>query len=112
LPLHGFAFSDNSAAPEWWYIAVLLGSIAFGIAALTAYPTATSPGAIFFGIALCASFVVPVGLVEAVTGIAVGMNGLAEFVGGAWSGGNAIASKRPALPLGLQIMLKIVPLVQ
>ena len=59
--------------------------------ALLRYETYTSPAVVLFGIAMAVVFVVPLGLINAVTGIQVTMNVLAELIGGAISPGNALA---------------------
>jgi predicted membrane protein len=46
---------------------------------------------VFYGIALCLAFVIPVGIIKAITGIEVTLNVLAEFIGGSWAAGNALA---------------------
>jgi hypothetical protein len=44
-----------------------------------------------YGIILALIFVVPVGIIKAMTGIEVTLNVLAEFIGGMWVEGNALA---------------------
>ncbi|KAH7327313.1 OPT oligopeptide transporter protein-domain-containing protein [Rhexocercosporidium sp. MPI-PUGE-AT-0058] len=46
-----------------------------------------------YGIALCLVFVIPIGLITAMTGIEVTPNVLAEFIGGTWVARNALAMK-------------------
>jgi hypothetical protein len=46
---------------------------------------------VFYGIALCLAFVIPIGIIKAITGIEVTLNVLAEFIGGSWVAGNALA---------------------
>lgn len=46
-----------------------------------AYPTYTTLGVIPFGVALTMIFVIPVGIVKAMTGVEVSLNVLAEFIG-------------------------------
>jgi len=70
---------------------VLVIAIAFGIGGIAGYQTYTSPGVVFYGIALCLLFLVPVGIVKAMTGIEVTLNVIAEFIGGSWVAGNALA---------------------
>jgi hypothetical protein len=70
---------------------LLAVSIACGIAGLACFDTYTTPGVIFFGIALCAVFVVPIGIVAAITGMEVTLNVLAEFIGGSLGQGNALS---------------------
>lgn len=78
-------------APEWWYLLTLVIAIAFGCAGIAGWQTYTSVGVVFFGIALCLIFVIPVGIIKAITGIEVTLNVLAEFIGGSWVAGNALA---------------------
>ncbi|KAK7420741.1 hypothetical protein QQX98_002543 [Neonectria punicea] len=77
--------------PEWWYLILNLVGIALGIASVTGWPTHTSVGTVFFGIALAILFIIPTGIIFATTGIEVEFNVLAEFIGGAWQPGNALA---------------------
>lgn len=77
--------------PEWWYTIVTVVAIAFGCAGIAAWETYTSPGVVFYGLALCAIFVIPVGIIKAMTGIEVTLNVLAEFIGGSFAEGNALS---------------------
>lgn len=79
------------AVPEWWYFICLLVAIAFSIAGIANWETYTSPAVVFYGLVLCLVFVVPVGIVKAMTGLEVTLNVLAEFIGGSWVEGNALA---------------------
>ncbi|OCF35911.1 OPT family small oligopeptide transporter [Kwoniella heveanensis BCC8398] len=77
--------------PEWWYLVVLLAAMGFGMAGIGAWQTYTNPAVVLFGIAMALVFIIPVGLVTAITGLQVTMNVLAELIGGAWTPGNALA---------------------
>ncbi|KAI1764832.1 OPT-domain-containing protein [Hypoxylon sp. FL1150] len=89
--VHNRLMAKYPEVPEWWYTVVLAIAIAFGCAGIAHWETNTSPGVVFYGLALCALFVVPVGIVKAITGIEVTLNVLAEFIGGSWVAGNALA---------------------
>ncbi|KAK1760196.1 OPT oligopeptide transporter protein-domain-containing protein [Echria macrotheca] len=89
--IHNRLMSKYAEAPEWWYMVLLAVSIACGIAGLACFDTYTTPGVIFFGIALCAVFVVPIGIVAAITGMEVTLNVLAEFIGGSLGQGNSLS---------------------
>lgn len=53
-----------------------------------------------YGVALALIFVVPVGIIKAMTGIEVTLNVLAEFIGGIWVQGNAVCHLgAPKFPL-------------
>ncbi|CAJ2510592.1 Uu.00g062170.m01.CDS01 [Anthostomella pinea] len=77
---HNRLMASYREVPEWWYTIVLpLGT-----------HTPRQPS-YFYGLALCALFVIPVGIIKAMTGVEVTLNVLAEFIGGSWVEGNALA---------------------
>jgi OPT family small oligopeptide transporter len=88
--VHNRLMSRYTEVPEWWYLLVLLASIACALGGILGWPTYTSPGVVFYGIALCLVFIVPIGIINAITGMEITLNVLAEFIGGAWNQGNAL----------------------
>ncbi|KAM3445898.1 hypothetical protein NHJ13734_000075 [Beauveria thailandica] len=91
LDVHNRLMKSYKEVPEWWYGICLILAVAVGVAGIVHYPTHTSPGTIFFGIALTLIFIVPTGIIYAMTGVQVSLNVLAEFIGGSWVEGNALA---------------------
>jgi OPT family small oligopeptide transporter len=91
IDVHNRLMKSYKEVPEWWYMITLVISIAIGMVGIAAYPTNTSPFVVFYGIALCLLFVIPIGIIAAMTGVQVTLNVLAEFIGGVWVEGNAIA---------------------
>ncbi|CAK7229617.1 hypothetical protein SBRCBS47491_007311 [Sporothrix bragantina] len=89
--VHNRLISVYPEVSEFWYMCVLAAAVAFGLAGIAGWQTYTTPGVVFYGILLCLVFVIPVGIVRAMTGVEVTLNVLAEFIGGAWSNGNALA---------------------
>ena len=77
--------------PEWVYLIVLLVFAAIGMIGVGIYPTGTSPVVLVFGLIVTLITLLPVGVVQAVTGIPVPTNVIAEFIGGAFVSGNANA---------------------
>ncbi|KAJ6462667.1 OPT-domain-containing protein [Mycena vitilis] len=77
--------------PEWHYLVVLVLAIALGAAGVGAYPTETSPAVVLYGVFLAAIFVIPVGIILAITNVQITLNVLAELFGGLWFPGNAVA---------------------
>ena len=75
--------------PEYVYAAVLLVFAAIGMIGVGVYPSQTSPVVMVFGIVVTLITLLPVGLVQAVTGIPVPTNVISEFIGGAFVSGNA-----------------------
>jgi len=76
---------------EWWYLATLVVAAAFGFAGVGGWPTYTTAAVVPYGLLLAIVFVIPVGVIKAMTGIEVTLNVLAEFIGGMWVEGNALA---------------------
>lgn len=91
LDVHNRLMKVYPEVPEWWYMICLVVAVALGCAAIGNWPTYTSVGVVFYGVALCLIFVVPVGIIYAMTGVEVTLNVLAEFIGGSWVEGNALA---------------------
>jgi OPT family small oligopeptide transporter len=71
LDVHNRLMKAYPEVPEWWYLICLVIAIAVGIAGIAAYPTNTTPAVVFYGIALCLLFVVPIGIIAAMTGVQV-----------------------------------------
>ncbi|KAK5998914.1 Oligopeptide transporter 2 [Cladobotryum mycophilum] len=90
IDVHHRLMKAYPEVPEWWYTIILVVSIALGCAAVAHYPTYTTVGVVFYGVILCFIFVVPTGIIYAVTGCEVSLNVLAEFIGGTWAEGNAL----------------------
>lgn len=91
LDVHHRLMKSYKEVPEWWYMICLVFSVVVGCAGITSYPTNTSPIVVFFGILLTLIFIVPTGIIYAMTGVQVSLNVLAEFIGGSFVEGNALA---------------------
>jgi len=91
LDVHSRLMKRYKEVPEWWYMIVLAISVAVGMVGIACWPTHTTPAVVLYGIALCLVFVIPIGIIAAMTGIEVTLNVLAEFIGGVWVEGNALA---------------------
>ncbi|KAL2268982.1 hypothetical protein VTJ83DRAFT_3828 [Remersonia thermophila] len=91
LDVHNRLMRAYPEVPEWWYMICLAIAIALGMVGIAAWPTSTTPFVVLYGIALCAVFIIPIGIIMAMTGVQVTLNVLAEFIGGVWVEGNAIA---------------------
>jgi hypothetical protein len=83
--------------PEWCYFILLLVALLFGMLGVGLYPSQTTPAVVIYGVIMSLIFVLPLGIVQAVTGGAPTLNVLAEFIGGCFDPGNA-----------LQVSLKVV----
>ena len=61
--VHNRLMSVYNEVPEWWYGILLLLAIGLGLIALLAYPTHSTVGSLFMGLALALIFIVPIGYV-------------------------------------------------
>ncbi|KAI3559083.1 OPT oligopeptide transporter [Colletotrichum abscissum] len=89
--VHNRLMAAYPEVSEWWYLGTLIVAAGFGFAGVAAWPTYTTPGVVPYGIFLAVIFVIPIGIIKAMTGIEVTLNVLAEFIGGMWVQGNALA---------------------
>ncbi|KAJ7124241.1 OPT-domain-containing protein [Mycena epipterygia] len=83
--------SYKEVVPEWQYLVVLVSAIALGAAGVGVYPTETSPAVVLYGVLLALIFVIPIGIILAITNVQITLNVLAELFGGLWFPGNAVA---------------------
>ncbi|KAF5674560.1 sexual differentiation process isp4 [Fusarium heterosporum] len=91
LDAHNRLMKAYREVPEWWYLVRLAIAFIIGIVSISQWPTNTTPAVVPFGIVLSLIFVVPVGIIAATTGVPVPLNVIAEFLGGSFVEGNAIA---------------------
>ncbi|WVQ66274.1 OPT family small oligopeptide transporter [Kwoniella botswanensis] len=73
--------------PDWHYAVLLVLPIAFGCAAVAGWPTHAPVAALFYGLILPIIFILPLGIIQAVTGIPVALNILANIIGGSITAG-------------------------
>ncbi|KAK3179333.1 hypothetical protein K4F52_009236 [Lecanicillium sp. MT-2017a] len=89
--VHNRLMAAYPEVSEWWYLGTLIISIVLGVLGIALWPTYTSPAVVLYGILLCLIFVIPIGVVAAMTGIEITLNVMAEFIGGMIVEGNALA---------------------
>jgi len=80
--VHNRLMRHYSEVPEWWFGVVLVISIIFGIIVNEHYKTDFPIWGIFFGLLLNAIFLVPTGIVNAVTNQTITLNVFGEMIGG------------------------------
>lgn len=87
--VHYRLMKNYKEVPDWQYIVLLVVPIFFGIAALVGWPTGVGVSPLFYGLIMPAIFILPIGIIQSVTGIPVALNILAALVGGAINSGDA-----------------------
>ncbi|KJZ70560.1 hypothetical protein HIM_10063 [Hirsutella minnesotensis 3608] len=80
--VHMKMMNKYADAPEWWYLALLLVSVAIGFGTTEGYQTQLPWWAFFVSILLALLFIIPVTMVLAVSNIMLGLNILAPFLAG------------------------------
>lgn len=80
--VHARMMGKYKQVPLWWYLATLAGMIAIGLGICVGYPTHLPWWAFLFSILIGAFFFLPIGIVQAVTNIGIGLNVFTEFVVG------------------------------
>ena len=91
MDIHTRLMRKYPEAPEWWYLILLVVAMVLGFVGLAVWQTYTTPAVVIFGYALSFVFLLPVGIVAAVSGSEVTLNVLAELIGGAAAPGNPLA---------------------
>lgn len=89
--IHMRLMRNYQEVPHWWYAVLMLAAMACGFACVAAFPTNTTPAVVVYGLVMAVLCCVPIGMIAAITGIQVTLNVLAEFIGGSWVAGNALA---------------------
>ncbi|KAH8647162.1 OPT oligopeptide transporter protein-domain-containing protein [Xylariales sp. PMI_506] len=78
-------------APEWWFLIVFIASFAFGMVASQVWPTHLDWWAYIICIVIGAVFILPVGIIQAITNQQTGLNVITELIIGFMSPGKPIA---------------------
>ncbi|RAL15004.1 small oligopeptide transporter, OPT family [Aspergillus homomorphus CBS 101889] len=80
--VHGRLMARFKPVPLWWYGAVMVAMIAIGLGLVLGYPTHLSWWAFFVALIIAVIWYVPIGIIQASTNIALGLNVLTEFIVG------------------------------
>ncbi|KAI9731982.1 MAG: hypothetical protein M1834_004433 [Cirrosporium novae-zelandiae] len=77
--------------PQWWFIAFLLLMFAFSLVTCLAYETHLTWWALIIAILIAAVWSVPIGMIQAITNIQLGLNVFTEFIIGYMLPGRPLA---------------------
>ncbi|KAK9385127.1 OPT oligopeptide transporter protein-domain-containing protein [Lipomyces mesembrius] len=78
--------------PDWWYLCILLISLAFGIIAVQCWPTGTPSWSIIVIIIVCVVLVIPSAVIYSVSGYQLGFNDIGIILEEYMVPGHAIAN--------------------
>ena len=80
--VHMKLMSKYTEAPEWWYAALFIASIALGLATTLGFPSQLPWWAFFVSNIIAFVFVIPTCMILATTNIALALNVLSPFLAG------------------------------
>lgn len=89
--VHMRLMKNYKEIPDWWYFLVFLIFFALSIATIRAWPTEMPVWALIIALLIAILFLLPVGIIYALTNIAVGLNVVTEFIIGYMLPGKPIA---------------------
>lgn len=77
--------------PTWWYMLLLLIMIGFAFACANGYPTGMAAYSVVLSLVIAAVWTIPIGMIQAMTNIQLGLNVFTEFIIGYLQPGHPIA---------------------
>ena len=89
--VHFHLMKSYKEVPEWWYGILLVIAMVVGMLGVGLWDTHTSPVVVVYGIIMPLIAILPCGIVQMVTGIAIPLQVLAQFIGGSFAGGSGVA---------------------
>ena len=89
--VHSRLMSRYKEVPHWWYAAIFLISFGMAIPAVKVYGTELPVWALCLAIVLAAIYIVPIGIIQAITAQQVGLNVITEMILGYMLPGRPVA---------------------
>ncbi|KAH8694011.1 OPT oligopeptide transporter protein-domain-containing protein [Talaromyces proteolyticus] len=89
--VHSMLMCRYKEVSEIWYTALNVVALGLALGVIRGWPTYTNVGIAFMAFIIAAVFLIPLGLIYAMTGISINLNVLSEFLGGLWTPGNALS---------------------
>lgn len=78
-------------APEWWYGVLFLLMFVLSLVTVLAYPTEFTWWAFLIAIAFSTIMALPIGIIQAITNLQIGLNVITEFIMGYMQPGKPLA---------------------
>ncbi|OCH85661.1 small oligopeptide transporter [Obba rivulosa] len=89
--IHAQLMSKYPQVPEWWYGCVLVFTFIFACLCIKLWPTEMTIWALFVALVIALIYVVPIGMIQAVTNRQVGLNVITELIVGFMLPGKPVA---------------------
>lgn len=78
--IHARLMSRYRQVPHWWYIIIFLSQFAFGIVSIQVWPSHFPVWAFILALIIAFFYVIPIGMIQAITNQQVGLNVITELI--------------------------------
>ncbi|THH17151.1 hypothetical protein EW146_g3620 [Bondarzewia mesenterica] len=78
--IHARLMSRYPQVPEWWYLVVFFSMFVFGIISVEVWPTQMPVWAFVLALIIAFTYVIPVGMIQAITNQQIGLNVITELI--------------------------------
>ncbi|KAF7340477.1 Sexual differentiation process protein isp4 [Mycena venus] len=78
--IHARLMSSYPQVPEWWYIVLFLSMFVLGIISIEVWPTQMPVWAFVVALVIAFTYVIPIGMIQAITNQQVGLNVITELI--------------------------------
>ncbi|KAF8972447.1 small oligopeptide transporter [Flammula alnicola] len=89
--IHARLMSKYPQVPEWWYLCIFLSMFALGIISIEVWPTQMPVWAFILALCIAFTYVIPIGMIQAITNQQIGLNVITELIIGYALPGRPIA---------------------
>ncbi|KAF9475507.1 OPT oligopeptide transporter [Pholiota conissans] len=89
--VHARLMAKYPQVPEWWYLCIFLSMFTLGIISIEVWPTGMPVWAFVLALFIAFIYVIPVGMIQAVTNLQISLNVVTEFIIGYMLPGHPIA---------------------
>ncbi|KAJ3807537.1 OPT oligopeptide transporter [Lentinula aff. lateritia] len=77
--IHSRLMSQYPPVPEWWYLVIFIVSFMLGVLSIELWPTQMPVWAFFLALIIAFTYVIPVGMIQAITNQQVALNVISEL---------------------------------
>jgi OPT family oligopeptide transporter len=78
--IHARLMARYPQVPEWWYMVIFLSMFAIGIVSIEVWPTQMPVWAFVLALIISFTYVIPIGMIQAITNQQVGLNVITELI--------------------------------
>lgn len=89
--IHARLMSRYARVPEWWYAIVFVSMFVFGVVCIEVWPTQFPVWGFILAVLIAFVYIIPVGMIQAVTNQQIGLNGITELIVGYMLPGRPLA---------------------